>query len=56
MIDIEEIKQAIPELVGCKRLLELNNPLRVYISKANLDNKNGAGTFDKVVAALKGRK
>jgi hypothetical protein len=47
--------EAIPELAGYRHLLELNNPLRVYVSRANLDNKNGDGTFDKVVATLKER-
>lgn len=44
--------EAIPELAAYP-YLELNNPRNVSISRANLDNKNGNGTFDKVVATLK---
>lgn len=45
--------KAVPELANYEALFELNNPRSIYISRANLDNKNGAGTFDKVVATLK---
>jgi hypothetical protein len=45
--------EAVPELKK-HPYLELNNPRRVYISRANLDNKNGEGTFDNLIATLKG--
>jgi len=44
--------EAIPGLINYP-YLELSNPRNVSISRANLDNKNGIGTFDKVVAILK---
>jgi len=44
--------EAVPELAAYP-YLELNNPRNVSISRTNLDNKNGSGTFDKVVATLK---
>lgn len=43
--------EAVPELVNYP-YLELNSPQNVSISRSNLDNKNGIGTFDKVVATL----
>jgi hypothetical protein len=46
---------AVPELTDYS-YLELSSPQNVSISKVNLDNKNGAGTFDKIVATLKERK
>ena len=46
--------EAVPELINYP-YLELNNPRNVSISRANLDNKNGTGTFDKVVAILKAK-
>jgi len=47
--------KAVKELVGYEPLFELNSAQNIYVSQANLDNKNGTGTFDKVVATLKGR-
>lgn len=44
--------KAIPELATYP-YLELNSPQNVSISRANLDNKNGVGTFDKVTAKLR---
>lgn len=46
--------EAVPELVDYP-YLELNSYLNVSISEANLDNKNGKGTFNEVVATLKER-
>lgn len=43
--------EAVPELADYP-YIELNSPQNVSISRANLDNKNGIGTFDKVVATL----
>jgi|GEM_PF-1200716 len=44
--------EAVPELVDYP-YLELNSPQNVSISRPNLDNKNGIGTFDRLVAMLK---
>ena len=44
--------EAVPKLDGYKNYLELNSALNVTISRNNLDNKNGVGTFDKIVAIL----
>jgi hypothetical protein len=44
--------KAVPE-IGNYPYLELSSPQNVIISQANLDNKNGIGTFDKVVATLR---
>ncbi|HMI09500.1 MAG TPA: hypothetical protein VK497_03855 [Candidatus Saccharimonadales bacterium] len=46
--------EAVPNLASYP-YLELNSWQNVSISGANLDNKNGVGTFDKVVATLKKR-
>lgn len=45
--------KAVHELVGYDPLFELNSAQNIYLSPANLDNKNGPGTFDKVVTTLK---
>lgn len=44
--------EAVPELTNYP-YFELNSRLNVSISRANLDNKNGPGTFDRVVATLR---
>jgi hypothetical protein len=44
--------EVVPELTDYP-CLELSSPQNVSISRANLDNKNGSGTFDEVVATLK---
>jgi len=44
--------EAVPELKTYP-YLELNSYLNVSISRANLDNKNGIGTFDNIVTLLK---
>lgn len=43
--------EAVPELTDYP-YLELNNPQRVYISRINLDKKNGEGTFARLVENL----
>jgi hypothetical protein len=45
--------EAISGLSDYQHLLELNSPQNVCISQANLDNKNGDGTFREVVRLLK---
>lgn len=44
--------EAVPELATYP-YLELNSAQNVTVSRTNLDNKNGMGTFDKIVATLK---
>lgn len=44
--------KAVPELASYP-FLELNSPQNVTISRKNIDNKNGSGTFDKLVSNLR---
>jgi len=44
--------EAVPELADYP-YLELSSPQNVSVSRVNLDNKNGIGTFDKIVATLR---
>ncbi|MNY75411.1 hypothetical protein D3C86_2146770 [compost metagenome] len=44
--------KAVPELVDYP-YLELNSPQNVTMSRTNIDNKNGVGTFEKIVTLLK---